>query len=665
MINNKQKIKTKLCRCALSIGCMFILMLSMCIQPIAQAYAVSIPDMSDATLSSMDSQKYPDIAQLPVTLYDYGAEVDGTWISKDPSVLNSGIDYAKSWSTSTVDIPATMRFWDVSWGNWLTPGNPSSFLADDGDTLKGGIFRWGMFEKNFSNWSDIIAVPSRDLFGKDQSSCTYNGTCFKKVYNDVMMDFSYNRDSNIYHYSSNESMSDFSDGKNLLKQERGAGDSVGFWPFGEKEVHFGMSMDFDFYLPSQEYLNNNEYYFAFSGDDDLVVYVDDKLTLDLGGAHSPVPGYIDFANEIVVYGTTWSQGQMESFEASVANSGIEMHRDGFDEAGVNWNRETFGYVTFDELGIDLEPQSEHNFKVAYLERGGDGSNLMIEMNMEIQANVDYKIVGDNVPDSSLTDPVPVEEQTYNLYDQYSAKPALQTKDEGYYFMGWYTDEDCTQKWVDGSMLTSAQTTLYGKWIKPEVIKSSDPESGTEVSLGQTISYEVEYTNTDSAEQKVIITDAIPQHTTLVEGSVKCEQDATSLAGKIDLDLVKNGSGVVCATWDKVLPNKSVKLLFDVKVDEDAADKTVENRANIGINDGQVSLTSNIVEHEVTPTVAQVVSSEDPQDPEVKDNGSATKGYVPKTGDFFVAIVGLLLASVGCGIAFLLKALVRHRHIFEK
>lgn len=45
---------------------------------------------------------------------------------------------------------------------------------------------------------------------------------------------------------------------------------------------------------------------------------------------------------------------------------------------------------------------------------------------------------------------------------YTAK--TQNPVEGYTFAGWYTDEACTTKWVDGTPLTGSMT-LYGKWTK--------------------------------------------------------------------------------------------------------------------------------------------------------------------------------------------------------
>ena len=66
--------------------------------------------------------------------------------------------------------------------------------------------------------------------------------------------------------------------------------------------HFGLSMEVKFSLPEGKVIHNEDgttepIEFLFSGDDDLWVFIDDDLTLDMGGIHQPLYGGIDFTND--------------------------------------------------------------------------------------------------------------------------------------------------------------------------------------------------------------------------------------------------------------------------------------------------------------------------------------------------------------------------------
>ena len=68
---------------------------------------------------------------------------------------------------------------------------------------------------------------------------------------------------------------------------------------------FGMSMEVNFYLPNAPGSNSNQdvygkdMHFKFSGDDDIWIFVDGKLVLDLGGIHGIESGDINFSSGIV------------------------------------------------------------------------------------------------------------------------------------------------------------------------------------------------------------------------------------------------------------------------------------------------------------------------------------------------------------------------------
>ncbi len=104
--------------------------------------------------------------------------------------------------------------------------------------------------------------------------------------------------------------------------------------------------------------------FKFIGDDDVWVYVDGKLTLDLSGIHRHVAGMIDFQKGIVSY-----------YNLNVATGDVE--------------GEAYKTVTFAELGLvnagetTFRDYSEHTFKMYYMERGAGSGVCSMNFNMPL------------------------------------------------------------------------------------------------------------------------------------------------------------------------------------------------------------------------------------------------------------------------------------------
>lgn len=73
-------------------------------------------------------------------------------------------------------------------------------------------------------------------------------------------------------------------------------------------------------------------------------------------------------------------------------------------------------------------------------------------------SVNYQYVGDAPANAEL----PNGDKGLEDGSNYTAK--TQNPVDGYTFDGWYTDEACTTKWVDGDELSGSMT-LYGKWTK--------------------------------------------------------------------------------------------------------------------------------------------------------------------------------------------------------
>ena len=96
--------------------------------------------------------------------------------------------------------------------------------------------------------------------------------------------------------------------------------------------------------------------FNFSGDDDVWVFIDDQLVLDIGGDHAVVTGRIDFANK-------------KATVSSAKNSSLGGTSNGEVEKDFPKELDTNNYFT-----------KEHTLTMFYMERGLWESNMQITFN---------------------------------------------------------------------------------------------------------------------------------------------------------------------------------------------------------------------------------------------------------------------------------------------
>lgn len=201
---------------------------------------------------------------------------------------------------------------------------------------------------------------------------------------------------------------------------------IGFFPFDEYDPnrrdpnydgngynhHFGMTMEATFTnLIDSNVQSPEPIVFKYSGDDDMWVFVDDVLVLDIGGIHEPAAGMIDFTNDLV-----WTQDNGRGKTAAEAyaelrsktnNSSLPgystilvpdngVNTDGEEES--KWIVETISskFKNIDGKSLGPNDGKNHTIKMFYLERGGCYSNLAMEMNLPtlkpltVMKNVDYQ-----------------------------------------------------------------------------------------------------------------------------------------------------------------------------------------------------------------------------------------------------------------------------------
>ena len=162
--------------------------------------------------------------------------------------------------------------------------------------------------------------------------------------------------------------------------------------------HYSMNLGVDFTMNEDGTYNGKNCEFNFSGDDDVWVFIDGKLAIDLGGVHSKCAAKIDFHEKKVTYeckrfvpsGSTGSNGRYTGNNAEA--------------------------VSFKDLGLDVCDNGTHRLQVFYLERGGYASNCKITFNMPtINENEDIK--GDYTLTKKTVGDAAVEGAGFTIYDK--------------------------------------------------------------------------------------------------------------------------------------------------------------------------------------------------------------------------------------------------------
>ena len=198
-----------------------------------------------------------------------------------------------------------------------------------------------------------------------------------------------------------------------------ANGTYGFFPFNQTvntvgasqyNYGFGAKLQFDFTLTNNGRVivgkdgsgKNIEVpiKFFFSGDDDVWVYIDGELVLDVGGAHDAASGLLEFGENNTVIPYVSSNKNTDSNDPMVYTG----YKPGETPKTVKYNSQP---ITFNKKGTQktLKNQTTHTLTMYYMERGMWESNMALAFNfpdhneLQVEKKVDVSDVNPLFQDS--------------------------------------------------------------------------------------------------------------------------------------------------------------------------------------------------------------------------------------------------------------------------
>ena len=151
-------------------------------------------------------------------------------------------------------------------------------------------------------------------------------------------------------------------------------DTAGYYPFNQSQPGnmsniincFGTRFDIDYAMPSADgVVNGEEMQFNFTGDDDMWIYIDGHLVLDLGGSHAMASGSINLAKMKVTYSTGYYNATYD--KVTDKNS-----------ASCDYHEAEEFAIGDDVKKILQDTTRTHKMTIFYMERGLFDSNLSFD-----------------------------------------------------------------------------------------------------------------------------------------------------------------------------------------------------------------------------------------------------------------------------------------------
>lgn len=192
----------------------------------------------------------------------------------------------------------------------------------------------------------------------------------------------------------NEDEKKHSQNRNTVNGEEAG---YGFFPFNQYvgdhvnqyNYGYGAKLQFDFTLTDNGRIvvgydnNGNEQTvpikFFFSGDDDVWVFIDDQLVLDVGGAHAKAQGLLEF-------GADGENNTVTSYVSKIKDSNnkdsnkLYYESLGSNTKNVKFNKTNYQFNWKSKNQMLLPKNTKHTLTMYYMERGMWESNMAVAFN---------------------------------------------------------------------------------------------------------------------------------------------------------------------------------------------------------------------------------------------------------------------------------------------
>lgn len=258
---------------------------------------------------------------------------------------------------------------------------------------------------------DNVAFPftKKQIFGEDQGVDYW---CFDSKDTTLYLKQNSEQNSDSKYFLQSQSADNRESSRNVSASSTPK-DPYGYFPFNETATSgvfstynygFGTKLQMDFTLTDDGMVKTEKtdgttektsIKFFFSGDDDVWVFIDGQLALDVGGAHGKVSGLLEFGE------TSDGKNSVTAYVSKVKKGGTSnSDQNGNSVKSVRYNGEP---ISFSAQGTTLtfDKGQKHTLTMYYMERGMWESNMAVAFNfpdnneLQVQKEVDLTNVTDD------------------------------------------------------------------------------------------------------------------------------------------------------------------------------------------------------------------------------------------------------------------------------